>query len=57
MDALARFVGDVRAGVFPSSEESYHATAEVVAAVLARTAPPDPAMTETAPQAAKGTRR
>ncbi len=57
VDALARFVGDVRAGVFPSSEESYHASAEVVAAVLARTTPPDPAAAETAPQAAEGTRR
>ncbi len=41
-DALTRFVGDVRAGAFPSAEESYHVAADVVAAVQARRTPLDP---------------
>ena len=39
VDALTRFVGDVRTGAFPSAAESYHVTPEVVAAVRDRTAP------------------
>jgi 3-methyl-2-oxobutanoate hydroxymethyltransferase len=33
VDALARFADDVRSGAFPSSGESYHAPAEVVASL------------------------
>jgi 3-methyl-2-oxobutanoate hydroxymethyltransferase len=33
VDALARFADDVRSGAFPSSAESYHASADVVASV------------------------
>ncbi|HSB73404.1 MAG TPA: 3-methyl-2-oxobutanoate hydroxymethyltransferase [Candidatus Methylomirabilis sp.] len=36
VDALARFVDDVRTRAFPSAEESYHVAADVVAAVQAR---------------------
>ena len=36
VDALARYVDDVRTRAFPSAEESYHVAAEVVAAVEAR---------------------
>ena len=42
VEALTRFVGDVRGGAFPSDEESYHVAADVVAAVQARRAPLDP---------------
>lgn len=42
VDALGRFVGDVRAGAFPSAEESYHVAADVVAAARERQATPDP---------------
>lgn len=42
VEALTRFVSDVRAGAFPSAEESYHAAADVVAAVQARRASADP---------------
>ncbi len=37
--ALADFVGDVRSGAFPSADESYHAGADVVAAVRQQAAP------------------
>jgi len=40
VDALARFVSDVRTGVFPSSEESYHISAEVAAALQSNHADP-----------------
>jgi len=33
VDALARFADDVRSGAYPSSEESYHAPADVVASL------------------------
>lgn len=42
VDALTRFVGDVRTGAFPSAAESYHVAPEVVAAVRGRTSPPLP---------------
>jgi len=42
VEALARFVGDVRAGTFPSSGESYHASPAVTAAVRARSNHADP---------------
>ena len=40
VDALMRFVGDVRTGSFPAAAESYHVPPEVVAAVQDRTIPP-----------------
>jgi len=55
VDALTRFVGDVRAGTFPSSGESYHASAEVAVAVRARSNHADLAKAKTAPQMAEGT--
>ncbi|HSB78625.1 MAG TPA: 3-methyl-2-oxobutanoate hydroxymethyltransferase [Candidatus Methylomirabilis sp.] len=42
VEALARFVGDVRTGAFPSAEESYHVAADVVTAVRERRPPPGP---------------
>jgi 3-methyl-2-oxobutanoate hydroxymethyltransferase len=39
VEALARYVDDVRSGAFPSAGESYHAAPEVVAAVQQQTAP------------------
>jgi 3-methyl-2-oxobutanoate hydroxymethyltransferase len=46
VEALTRFVGDVRGGAFPSAEESYHVAADVVAAVQARRDPPGPSPRE-----------
>ncbi len=43
VEALSRFVGDVRTGAFPSAEESYHIDPDVVEAVRARQGHLDPA--------------
>jgi 3-methyl-2-oxobutanoate hydroxymethyltransferase len=43
VDALSRFVNDVRTGDFPSSGESYHASAEVATALRERSNHTDPA--------------
>ncbi len=49
VDALTRFVDDVRTGAFPSPEESYHVAADVVAAVRARRPPSDAASSKDPP--------
>lgn len=49
VEALARFVGDVRTGAFPSAEESYHVAADVVTAVRERQGPPGPSQEKELP--------
>jgi 3-methyl-2-oxobutanoate hydroxymethyltransferase len=49
VDALTRFVGDVRTGAFPSAEESYHVAADVVAAAQERRGPSSPPRTKEQP--------